>query len=366
MIHRASSCHAHRGDVRIRDLEPSFGNLPLGDPVAAGRSCWIGQAMVGGPLTLKPMDEMAAIEHIQLLLPGAPAGEVWIGDDAAVVSPSAGPLLLATDLTVVGVHADLELVALDDLGWKALAVNVSDLAAMGGRPERALVSVAVPAGTDIDLLYSGLAEAARDYACPVVGGDLANADTLVVSVAVTGKVPGGRAVLRSGASAGDILWVTGPLGASAAGLSYLRAARAKAVDEVTEAGPAVAAAIVAHRRPRARVAEGQAAAAAGATAMIDVSDGLGLDLNRLAVASGVGVALDEVPVADGATMDDALGGGEDYELVFAAPDVQAVADAFATAGLRTPIRIGVCTAEPSERRVKGGPLLVTGWQHRFD
>jgi len=323
------------------------------------------------PRTLKPMDEMAALERIQLMLPGAPAGEVWIGDDAAVVCPPAGPLLLATDLVVVGVHADLELVGLDDLGWKALAVNVSDLAAMAGRPERALVSVAGPAGTDIDLLYTGLAAAARDYACPVVGGDLANAGTLVVSVAVTGMVPGGRPVLRSGASAGDTLWATGPLGASAAGLSYLRAARTKAAARAGAATTAaitaaIAAAITAHRRPRARVAEGQVAAVAGATAMIDVSDGLGLDLDRLAAASGVGVELDEVPIADGATLQDALGGGEDYELVFAAPDVQAVAGAFADAGLPAPIRIGVCTADPSERRLRGKPLPVTGWQHCFD
>lgn len=134
------------------------------------------------------MDEMATIERIRARLPGPPAGEVWIGDDAAVLGRPAGPLLLAADMVVAGVHADLELVGLADLGWKALVVNVSDMAAMGGRPARALVSVAAPAGTDIDLLYVGLAEAARDYACPVVGGDLTNAEALVVSVALTGDL----------------------------------------------------------------------------------------------------------------------------------------------------------------------------------
>ncbi len=307
------------------------------------------------------MDEAAAVERIRAMLPGPPPGEVWIGDDAAVVASPSGLLLLAADMVVAGVHGDLELVGLDDLGWKVLAVNVSDLAAMGGRPERALVSVAGPAETDIELLYAGLSAAARDYACPVVGGDLANAGTLVVSVAVTGTLPWGRPVLRSGAGPGDRLWVTGPLGASAAGLAYLRAAGSQPPPPESPEASAVRA----HRRPRARVAEGQAAAAAGATAMIDVSDGLSLDLDRLAWASGVGVVLDDVPVAAGATLDDALGGGEDYELVFAAPDPRAVLGAFAAGGLRPPLCIGTCSADRLERRLQGMPLRVSGWQHGF-
>jgi len=300
-----------------------------------------------------PGGERAAIERIRSRLPGPPAGETWIGDDAAVVaSPSEG-LLLAADLVVAGVHVDLDLVGVDDMGWKAMSANVSDLAAMAGRPLQALVSVAGPASTDLDALFGGVAEAAEHYRCPVVGGDLSNAGTLVVAVAVTGTTEGGRAVLRSGARPGDSLFVTGPLGASAAGLDLLRSGRAG------DAPPLAAA----HRRPEARVAEGQAARAAGATAMIDLSDGLAIDLDRVAVASGVGVALTAVPVAEGATAEQALGGGEDYELAFSAPDPDAAVAAFMAAGLRLPLRAGSCTGDREERRLHGGRLEATGWEH---
>lgn len=290
------------------------------------------------------------------MLPGPPAGETWIGDDAAVVTGPRGPLLLAADLVVGGVHADLSLVGLDDVGWKAVAVNVSDVAAMGGRPGHVLVTVAGPPSTDLGRLYEGIGAAARRWRCPVVGGDLANAPVLVVSVAVTGSAPAGGPgpVLRSGARPGDALFVTGPLGGSAAGLAALRAGRSD---------PAAVALAARHRRPEARVEEGVAAAAAGATAMIDVSDGLGADLGHLADASAVGVELDHVPVADGATEEEALGGGEDYELVFSAARPAEVAAAFAAAGLRPPVRIGTCVADPSARRLRGGPLPPAGWEH---
>lgn len=297
--------------------------------------------------------ERAAIERIRSRLPGPPDGETWIGDDAAVVAPPPESLLLATDLVVAGVHVDLDLVGIDDMGWKAIAANVSDLAAMAGRPRQALVAVAGPAATDLDSLFDGLAEAARHYRCPVVGGDLANAEILVVSVAVTGTSGGTPAVRRDGARPGDALFVTGPLGASAAGLELLRSGRGRDAPELAAA----------HRRPQARVEEGQAARAGGATAMIDVSDGLALDLDRVAAASGVGLAITGVPVADGATAEQALGGGEDYELAFSAADADVVAAAFRAARLRPPVRIGSCTADPAERRLDGRRLEAAGWQH---
>jgi len=235
-----------------------------------------------------------------------------------VVPGPSGRLLLAADAVVAGVHADLDLVGLDDMGWKALAASVSDIAAVGGLPCYALVTVAGPlARMDFDLLYDGLVAASAAYRCPIVGGDISDSATLVVSVAVTGD--GGTAgpppVLRSGAAPGDTLYVTGPLGASAAGLALLRAGRGAEDPDLC----------LAHRRPRARLAEGAAARVAGATAMIDVSDGLAADLGHLADASGVGVVVERVPVAIGVSRvsDEAealaLGGGEDYELVFAAP-----------------------------------------------
>jgi thiamine-monophosphate kinase len=299
--------------------------------------------------------EFSVIDRIRRLLPGPPSGETWIGDDAAVVSPPRGGLVLTTDAVVAGVHADLSLMGLDDLGWKAMSASVSDVAAMGCRPLYALVTVCGPPDSDVDLLYRGVAEAAEAYGCPVVGGDLSSAPVLVVSVAVAGEVGDRPAVLRAGAKPGDHVFVTGPLGGSAAGLRVLREGRQAAHEPAT----------MQHRRPRARPAEGAAARAAGATAMVDVSDGLSADIDHVADASGVGIALDFVPVAPLATLAEALGGGEDYELVFTAADADLVETTFAEARLRPAVAIGYCTADPSERSLAGDPLPPAGWEHDF-
>jgi thiamine-monophosphate kinase len=306
--------------------------------------------------------EFAAIERLRALLPAPPDGEVGIGDDTAVAPASADPwTLLAADTVVEGVHADLGLVTLEDMGWKAVASNVSDMAAMGGVPARAVVSVAGPGGIDLDALYRGIGAAARAYDCPVVGGDLVTAATLVVTVAVSGTVDG-PPVLRSGARPGDGIWVTGPLGASAAGLRRLRASRAG--EDPGPVGPGVDAQLrAAHARPRALVAEGLAARRGRARAMIDVSDGLGADLWHVADASGVGFALDRVPVADGATLAEAIGGGEDYQLVFCAPDEARISEAFASAGVAPPLLIGRCTGAAGTGTCAGRPLGREGWQH---
>lgn len=314
--------------------------------------------------------ELAAIETIRRGLPGPPAGETWIGDDAAVVSPPAGKsLLLAADAVVEGVHFDLDLVDAADVGWKALAVNVSDIAAMGGRPLQALVTVVGATADMIEGLVRGLAEAAAAYACAIVGGDLSSGPCLVVSVAITGTAGDREAVLRCNARPGDTLFVTGPLGASAAGLTILRSRRGRETTEPLCLAPTTPSAedalCAAYRRPIARVTEGLAAAASGATAMIDVSDGLGIDLDRLATASGIGVRLDAVPTAEGATGEEALAGGEDYELVFAAPDPGEVARVFAAMGLREPIRIGACVSDPAVRLIGDKPLQASGYEHRL-
>ena len=317
--------------------------------------------------------EFAAIDAIRKSLRQAPRdGEVWIGDDAAVLAPTGPePLLLAVDAVVSGVHADLSLTDLSDLGWKAMVASISDMAAMGADPAYALVSVAGPGDTDLELLFRGIGEAADEFRCPVVGGDLTNARDLVVSVTVSGTCSG-KPVRRDGARAGDEVWVTGPLGASAAGLRMLRAG---------EPGPDPL--VAAHARPVARVAEGRAARLAGATAMIDVSDGFSADAAHLAEASGITVDLLEIPVAAGASLDEALGGGEDFELVFCVPPGARVADAFR--GLREPIRVGTCSSHVSGRvsghvaghvsghspgdasrlRLRGEPLAPSGWQHEW-
>jgi thiamine-monophosphate kinase len=317
--------------------------------------------------------EFALIDRLKHRLPPVPAGEVGIGDDAAVVGADGGPTLLTTDMSVSGVHADLALMGLDDLGWRAVVAGVSDIAAMGGRAVHVLVAAAGPASADMDTLLEGVAEAVAGHGCRIVGGDLSNAAEVVVAVTVTGVVDDGPGpVLRSGARSGDHLFVTGPLGASAAGLRTLRAEAAVGGDPrgagagrpAGARGPtAVSPVVQAHRRPRARLAEGVAARRAGATAMIDVSDGLAADLGHLAEASGVGISLERVPVAPGATVDEALGGGEDYELVFAAADVDEVVSMFAAQGLAPPIVIGVCTPDVGQREWDGRPWGSAGFEH---
>lgn len=318
--------------------------------------------------------EFAAISRLAADLRQPPPGELWIGDDTAAVVPPTGWLLLAADAVVAGVHADLSLTGLDDFGWKALAANISDVAAMGGRPGHTLVTVAGPGDTDLDALYRGIAAAAEAYGCPVVGGDLVSSPVLVVTVAITGSVAG-TPVRRSGGRPGDGIWVTGALGGAAAGLRLLRARAAGAPGDVAGSGgprrvdgpgadPAVVAARIAdHARPRPALEEGTAARLGGATAMIDVSDGFSADLWHLANASRIGVDLDDVPVALGATLTEALGGGEDYRLVFTAPDAAAVDAAFG--GLPAPIRVGTAVADPALRRLRGATLVRSGWEHTW-
>ena len=235
-----------------------------------------------------------------------------VGDDAAVV----GSLLLAADAIVEGVDftpdTDRRLV-----GYHAVRINASDIAAMGGAPRHVLLTICAPTGTDIDAIVDGAAEAAADHGCEIAGGDLSTIDgPLVVSVAITGEVDG-EAVLRSGAQPGDVVYLTGLTG-GAAERNYRLV------------------------RERARVPEGLAAKRAGATAMIDVSDGLVADLNHICDASAVGVELDlEPPRAD----------GDDYELLFTLPP-----------HLSPPagsIRVGTILDDPSTRP------SAPGWEHRF-
>jgi thiamine-monophosphate kinase len=308
--------------------------------------------------------EFAAIARIRSRLPGPPdSSQIWIGDDAAVLpGPPGGYTLLAADTVVTGVHADLTLTGLDDLGWKAMASALSDLAAMGGEPGYSLVTVAAPPATDLDLLYDGLAAAASTYGCPIVGGDLTGATILVVTVTVMGSCDGDP-VLRSGARSGDSIWVSRPLGAAAAGLRWLRSQAAG------EAGPGPSDErirlnlIEAHSRPQPDFAAGRAARLAGARAMIDVSDGLAADVAHIAEASGVGIELDLVPSAAGAGFDEAMNGGDDYALLFCGPHPDRIEAAFS--GLPAPIRIGQCTSDRGQMTAAGRPFAPAGWEHQF-
>lgn len=314
--------------------------------------------------------EFDAIARLQAQAPSAPEGETWIGDDAAVVRPPLSNLLLACDAVVEGVHADLSLVSLADLGWKALAVNLSDIAAMGGRPLHALCALGAPPDTNIDEFFGGLLEAASAYGCALVGGDLTNSPNVVAAVTVTGTTDVAP-VMRGGARVGDSVFVTGPLGSSAAGLELLRRLVEKAQDlesalagEYDQDGGVLRSLVSSYRRPLPRLAEGQAAAAGGASAMIDVSDGLIADLGHVASVSRLGIELSSVPIATGSSMEEALGGGEDYELAFTAADRTRVLDVFAAADLREPLVVGECVAG-SGVRLDGRLLPAMGWQHTW-
>jgi thiamine-monophosphate kinase len=320
--------------------------------------------------------EDETLERIRQALGG---GIVAAGlrDDAAVLDvPGGGSVVVSVDSVVDGVHVDLTLCSPHDVGWKALMGALSDLAAMGARPLGALVALCVPesaGGGEITLgVMEGVADASSESGCPVVGGDVSAGPVLVVAVTVMGTLDGGIAVPRGGAAEGDTIFVTGPCGGSAAGLRVLRngAIGAPAHEPPALDSPAQRSAqalATAYRRPLARLAEGEVARLAGASAMIDVSDGLALDLHRLADASDVGFALESVPVREGATLDEALGGGEDYELlVVVEPDrVTRYLALSAESGLRSPQQIGTVGADPERRTLGGEELAHLGWQHRL-
>lgn len=300
--------------------------------------------------------EDAVLERIAAIVGRrtVPAGEVHVGDDAAVLAPFAGEALISTDVAVWGVHLSPDLFPLEDLGYKAVASAVSDLAAMGGRPRAAVVAVSAPPGTDLEELHRGIADAAAMTNCPIVGGDLTRAPQVSVAVTVMGETPGKGSVLRSGARPGDTIFVTGPLGRSAAGLRRRR-----------DGAPLDDPLVVAHRRPWPRLDEGLAARHAGVNAMMDLSDGLGIDFHRLADASQVGFVLTQLPIAEGCTEYEAVGGGEDYELVMTTADPERLLDMFQRRNLREPIAIGLVVKDPAVRTLRDEPMPRSGWQHEL-
>src|SRR5438067_4742547 len=272
---------------------------------------------------MRSEDELVAV--IRKVLSGdGPGVLVGPGDDAAIVESPRGSTVLTSDMLVEDVHFSRALTSARDLGHKSIVVNVSDVAAMAASPRYALVSLGLSDADDpwwVVELYGGVRAACDAYALSLVGGDVNRSSVSVISVSVAGEVGRGRAALRSGARPGDRIVVTGSLGASAGGLLLARSGRPEAT---TDWGRAL---LESHFRPVARVGEGQTLAQCGATAMIDVSDGLLLDLSRLCGESAVGarIALGSVPIASELgdlaevvecdPLELALSGGEDYELL---------------------------------------------------
>ena len=255
-----------------------------------------------------------------------------IGDDAAAWEAPAGGRALTTDTMVEGVHFRLDYTAWRDLGWKCLATNISDVAAMGCVPTYAIVTLGLRPDLPVEgleALYDGMMEVAAAYGGAVVGGDIVRSPVFFVTVALQGVAPGGidALMLRDVAKPGDLVAVTGALGASGGGLRALAGGASSGVAQGIDAD-VVAYLVGAHNRPRPRVVEGVALADVGVRCAMDVSDGLVDDLGKLCRASGVGARVYAARVAADARLKAAfpgewlglaLGGGEDYELLFVAP-----------------------------------------------
>jgi thiamine-monophosphate kinase len=246
------------------------------------------RADAAGP-TLADLGEDGLLKVIFPLLPGGPGVLIGPGDDTALLRTTSGSVLATTDAMVRGRDWLDEWSTGADVGAKTVAQNIADIASMGGVATGLLVTLIADPGTSLAWVrdfIQGLAEAASEAAVPVLGGDLSSAPegVLVVSVTALGECAVAAPVCRSGARAGDVVAVCGSLGHSAAGMLLLQRGEGGLAPELVDY----------HRRPRPPYRQGPVAARAGATAMLDVSDGLGRDAGRIARASGVGIALDEV------------------------------------------------------------------------
>jgi thiamine-monophosphate kinase len=261
-----------------------------------------------------------------------------IGDDAALIRPTQGTaLLLTTDLLAEGVHFDLRVATLEDIGYKAAVVNLSDIAAMGGIPQYLLVALAVPSTgkpSEIEALYRGLMRAARAHGVALVGGDTsASHSGWFIGITLAGAIAPGLALTRDGARVGDLVYVSGTLGDSLAGLSLLRRQAGRSRTSVRRIDAAYL--VLRHLRPTPRIQLGRLLAARRlATSAIDLSDGLSGDLAHICEQSRVGaeIAAAALPLSPAARryaaanridpVQLALNGGEDYELLFTVPPRQ--------------------------------------------
>ncbi len=320
------------------------------------------------------MGEFGLIQRLGAVVGAPPPDDllVGIGDDAAAWRAGGTVLLATTDTLVEGVHFLARTTPWADVGWKALAVNVSDIAAMGGEPLFALVTLALPPQTPVDAidqLYSGLGECACEYRVTVAGGDIVRAPQFSVTVALIGRAQmhDGEPLLmlRDGAQAGDTIAVSGCLGDSAGGLRRLREGAAR--DEPL---------VRTHLRPRPPLHLAQSAVRLGIACAIDVSDGLVQDLSHICEMSRAGAAVraDDIPLSDelrSAYAADAVSlactGGEDYQMLFTAP-AALIERLRETSGARL-TAIGEVTDSPDRKprlldsSGREVPLPSAGWDH---
>jgi len=330
---------------------------------------------------LREIGEFGFIRRIQRGCLTRPEGVILgIGDDAAAFRTDGRLLaLVTTDLLVERVHFLREATSGYDLGHKSLAVNLSDIAAMGGRPREAFVSIAVPESCELaylDALYQGMQDLARRHTVNILGGDTtSSASDLVINVAVYGEVAENRMMTRGAAQPGDVIFCTGCLGDSRAGLHLI-------LEGLAADAPELQALLDAHRRPEPHLREGQLLAATpGVRAAIDVSDGLSSDLDHVVEASRAGarVYASRLPVSgnlrffcrrfERSPMDYALSGGEDYTLILTADAAEAprLADAFQAGFGRVLHNIGEITETGGMQLVDDAgnttPLAPSGWDH---
>ena len=298
--------------------------------------------------TVSETDWLDAVRR-RVKLPRGGETIVGIGDDCAVFRPrgAAEDLLFTTDLLVEDVHFRRTTHTARQAGWKALARGLSDVAAMGGRPRFVLLSLAVAPWCDalwLDGFYDGLLALARREGAVLAGGDLGHAAKVACDIVVCGAVARGKALLRSGAKEGDSLYVSGRLGGSALGLTGQGAAARKR-----------------HLQPEPRLALGRFLLRLGASAAMDLSDGLSLDLRRLCLASKLAAEIGAPPLFPGATSAQGLHGGEDYELLFAAPPSVRVPASHQGVPLT---RIGILRKGRSGTvLLDGAPLEPLGYDH---
>ncbi len=303
--------------------------------------------------------------HHQKLIAG-------IGDDAAAWHSDTLTQLATVDSMIQDVHFSLSTISWKELGWKSLAINLSDIAAMGGVPEYALVSLALPEDTEVEdaaALYEGMIELAKQFQVAIVGGDTCKSPVVSITVSVLGSCPDKNILRRSAARPGDDIAVTGYLGSASAGLEMLSDKLTFSPEASTYLGDAF-------HHPLPRVVEGQLLVKKGLTTAIDISDGLLSDLRHICQESNVSarVKVDRLPIHDtvrenfgerAAVL--ALGGGEDYELLFTGTE-KAISSVKAEASCSITVIGEITAGQPGEISLfdqKGNPVIVreTGWEH---